>query len=271
MTRILSTVAVILLAIPLLAQEPPAPPAPPTAPPPLTKADLEPLSKMIRDTVLKQAPKTFEDNSAWNLSKPIPPKVRLPGLPRTMIRVGDHDEVAHGPWRRVKAWMADPEKDLTVEVTSLKPLPDGKYRLSITSTADLQVEGEFQQWLNGLMLVGITGRATTTAQTDVDADVKLTLDITKFPPEVTAEPKVVKLKVDLKKFELFKPQGGNAPPPAGGLNNDLKNLLQQAIRAKEPKLMEEANKAIADALKQGKGTFSAAKLYEAIPQPKKAP
>jgi hypothetical protein len=265
MTRFLSTLAAVLFAIPLLAQEPPAPPPP--------KLDLEPLSKLIRDTVLKQAPKSFEDKSAWNLSKPIPAKIRLPGLPRTLIRVGDHDELAHGSWRRVKGWMDDPEKDLSLKVTELRPLPDGKYRLSLMSTADLQVEGEFQQWLNGLMLVGIMGRATTTAQVDLDADVKLGLDIAKFPPEVTVEPKVVNLKIDLKKFELFKPQAGGPPQPqpGGGLNDDLKNLLQQAIRSQEPKMIEEANKAIGDALRQGKGTFSAAKLYEAIGKTKKTP
>jgi hypothetical protein len=263
MTRFLSTLATILLAIPLLAQEP--------APAPLAKQDLEPISKMIRESVLKQVPKSFEDNSGWNLSKPIPAKIRLPGLPRTLIRVGDHDEIAHGSWRRVKGWMADPDKDLSLHVTELKPLPDGKYRLSLTSTADLQVEGEFQQWLNGLMLVGITARATTTAQIDLDADVKLGLDLAKFPPEVTVEPKVVNLKIELKKFELFKPQANSPPQAGGGLNDDLKNLLQQAIRAKEPMLIDEANKAIAEALKQGKGTFSAAKLYEAIGKTKKTP
>ena len=262
MTRFLSTLGTVLVAIPLLAQEPAALPA---------KADLEPLSKLIRDAVLKQVPKSFEDNSGWNLSKPFPAKIRLPGLPRTVIRVGDHDEIAHGSWRRVKGWMADPEKDLSLHVTELKPLPDGKYRLSLTSTADLQVEGEFQQWLNGLMLVGITGRATTTAQVDLDADIKLSLDLAKFPPEVTVEPKVVKLSIDLKKFTLFNPQTANNPPRADGLNNDLKNLLQQAIRSQEPKLIEEANRAIADAIRQGKGTLSAAKLYEAIAKTKKAP
>ena len=167
--------------------------------------------------------------------------------------------------------MADPEKDLSLQVTEFRLQDDGKYWLGLTSTADLQVEGEFQQWLNGLMLVGITGRATATAQVDLDAEIKLKLDLAKFPPEVTVEPKVVKLQVDLKKFTLFNPQTANNPPRAEGLNNDLKNLLQQAIRSQEPKLIEEANRAIAEALRQGKGTFSAAALYEAIAKTKKAP
>ena len=74
MTRIVAPLALFLVAIPLLAQQPAPAPA---------KPDLEALSKMIRDTALKQAPKSFEDNSGWNLSKPFPAKIRLPGLPRT--------------------------------------------------------------------------------------------------------------------------------------------------------------------------------------------
>jgi hypothetical protein len=261
MTRFLAMLAV-LVAIPLLAQEPAAPPA---------KADLEPLSKLIRDAVLKQVPKSFEDNSGWNLSKPFPGKIRLPGLPRTVIRVGDHDELAHGSWRRIKGWMEDPSKDLSLQVTELRPTEGGKYRLGLTSTANLQIEGEFQQWLNGLLLVGVTARATATVQVDLDADVKLNLDVTKFPPEVTVEPKVTRIGIDVRKFELFKPQGANNPQRADGLNNDLKNLLQQALKTQEPKLTEEANRAIAEALRQGQGTFSAAKLYETIARTKKAP
>ena len=103
-------------------------------------------------------------------------------------------------------------------------------------------------------------------------EIKLTLDVAKFPPEVTVEPKVKKLTIELKKFRtLFNPQTANNPPRAEGLNNDLKNLLQQAIRTQEPKLIEEANRAIADALRQGKGTFSAVTLYEAIAKTKKTP
>ena len=257
MTRIVASLAFLVFAIPLLAQDPA----------PAAKPDLEPLSKMIRDAVLKQAPKSFEDTSGWGLSKPIPPKLRLPNLPRTVIKVGDHDQLAHGSWRRVKGWMAVPEKDLALQVTELRPLDDGKYKLSLTSTADLQIEGELQQWLNGLMVVGVTGRATATAQVDLDADVKLVLDITKFPPEVKVEPKVVRIAVDLKKFELFKEQQGQPPI---GINNDLKGLLQAALKAKEPQLVDEANRAIADALRQGKGTFSASKLYESIAKTKKS-
>jgi hypothetical protein len=262
MTRFLVAFVAVGLGMPLLAQEPAPPPA---------KRDLEPLSKLIRDAVLKQAPRSFEDNSGWNLSRPFPARIRLPNLPRTVLRVGDHDELAHGSWRRVKGWMADPNKDLSLHVTELRPTEGGKYRLGLTSTADLQVEGEFQQWLNGLMIVGVTGRATATAQVDLDADVKLSLDVTKFPPEVQIEPKVVRLAIDLKKFQLFNPQTANNPQRAEGLNNDLKNLLQQALKTQEPKLTEEANRAIVDALRQGQGTFSAAKLYEAIGGAKKTP
>jgi hypothetical protein len=254
MARIASLILVALVAS-LAAQE-----APKDAP----KQNLEPLSKIIRDIVVKEAPKSVEDLSGWGKTTPIPPKLRLPNLPRTTIKVGDHVELAHGSWHKIKATIVDPEKDLTVRVNELKPTEKSQYRIALTGTAALVIDGEFQQWLNGLLIVGITGQATALVQVDVDADVKLSLDASKFPPAVKVEPKVVRCDVDLKKFELFRPENARNPQRAEGLNNDLRNLLQQAIRTQEPKIIEEANRTIAEALQRGKGTFSASALYQAL-------
>ena len=164
--------------------------------------------------------------------------------------------------------MPDPQKDLSLQITELKPADDSKYLLSLTSTAALLIDGEAQQWLNGLMIFGANGQATALVQVDLDAEVKLSLNVGKFPPEVTVEPKVVRCQVELKKFELFRPENAKNPQRADGLNNELRNLLQGAIRNNEPKIVEGANRAIADALRQGKGTFSAAALYDALSKTK---
>ena len=61
MARCAAMVASLLVFLPLIAQEPSAP-----------RPDLEPLSRMVRDIVLKQAPKSVEDVSGWGKTAPIP-------------------------------------------------------------------------------------------------------------------------------------------------------------------------------------------------------
>lgn len=228
------------------------------------KPDLTELSKLIRSLVLKEAPKEFNAAPGWGQSTPFPPRLRLPNLPRTTIKVGDRFELAHGSWKKAKVWMDNPEKDFMLTVTELKPQEAAKYRLALTSTAPLLVDFEFQQWLNGLMLVGVNGRAKAKLKVDLDCDVGLTLDITKFPPEVNVEPKIAKTKIEVRELEVFNPGTAKRPELAQSLNGEIQNLVQGMVQDAEPKIQDEANKAITQALREGKGKISASKLYETI-------
>ncbi len=239
-----------------LAQGPSVPPV---------KVDYGEISKLIHGMAVKEAPTQVIDTSEWGKTIPVPERLRLPGLKRTFVKVGDHVEVPHGLWKKARIWLDDPARDIGVTVTEIKPLEGSTYRVSLVGTADLKGEREYQQWVNGLALIGVTARATAKVQVDIDADVKLSLNILKLPPEVTVEPKIVRNQFEIKEFELFKPGGiiGDVQQ-AQNLNGELRNILQGMIRAQEPKVLEEANKAIAEALRQGKGTFSASALYEKI-------
>jgi hypothetical protein len=231
---------------------------------PRKEPDYTELSKLIRSIVLKEAPKEFSAAPGWGQSTPFPPRLRLPNLPRTTIKVGDHLELAHGTWKKAKVWPENPERDFMLAVTELKPQGGSKYRLSLTSATPLLVDFEVQQWLNGLMLVGVNGRAKAKVKVDLDCDVALTLNALKFPPEVTVEPKIAKTKIEVQDFEVFNPATAARPERAQGLNNDIKSLVQGMVQDAEPKIQDEANRAIAQAIREGKGTFSASKLYSAL-------
>ena len=234
------------------------------------KTDYEELSRLIHGLVAKGAPKAFEEKSEWGKSTPFPEKLRLPNLPRTTIKVGDRIELAHGNWKRAKMWLEDPEKDLGVTVTSFKQLEGSKVRLTLIATANLQSEGEMQQWLNGLMLVALTARAGAKVQGDIECDVNLSLDVKKFPPELMIDPKITRCDLELKEFTLFKPTEARNPERAEGINGQLKNALQSMLKNSEPTIREAANKAIAQALREGKGSISAAALYNAMNAKKKS-
>jgi hypothetical protein len=231
---------------------------------PQTKPDYTELSKLIRARVLKEAPKEFSASVGWGQSTPFPPKLRLPNVPRVTMKVGDHLELAHGPWKKAKVWMDNRDRDFTLAVTDLKPSDSSQYRLSLTSAAPLNIDYEFQRWVNGLMLLGINGRAKAKIKVDLDCDVGLTLNVSKFPPEVTVEPKIAKTKIEIQEFQVFNPGPANQPNLAQNINEEVRGFLQGIVRDAEPQIQEEANKAIAQALRDGKGTISASKLYDSI-------
>jgi hypothetical protein len=236
-----------------VAQEPTSPPA---------KADYSELSRLIRDAVLKSAPKEFSAAPAWGLSRPFPAKLRLPNLQRTTIKKGDTVELAHGSWKRGKAWMDDPQRDFELAVANLTAIEPAKYRVSITSAAPLNVDYEFQQWLNGLMILAVNGRAKTRVKVDLECDVALSLDASKFPPDVTVSPKIADMKVEIQDLKVLNPGDLPRQETVQNINEQLRGFVQSMVRAAEPRIQEQANAAIADAIRQGKGRFSAAKLLE---------
>src|SRR5262249_32900648 len=145
----------------------------------------------------------YEDESGWGQTIPIQPGERLP-LPklRTIIKKGDKLEAPHGLWRKVKAWMTDPAKDLQIQVRDLKALDGSTYRVTLEAEADLRTWTGAQHGQKGLALIGFIAEADAKVNLYLECDVALSLDGKKFPPAFKVEPKVSTLKIDLKDMTL---------------------------------------------------------------------
>ena len=95
------------------------------------------------------------------------------------------------------------------------------------------------------------------------AEVAVTINAGKFPPEVTVQPKVLQSRVELKRFELNRLGPvllGNKE--AHDLGDELKGSLQELLKQYEPQVTEKANEAIAQGLKDGKAKLSAETLLK---------
>src|SRR5262245_46294329 len=163
------------------------------------KPDYADLSKRIHQAVIPSVPKEWEDYTDWGTTIPIPDKIRLTGL-RTRVKVGDREELPHGGWKRTKLWFDDPPKNIQLEVRDLRKQESGSYRLLLDATVALHGERQRKQWSRGLLLFDITARADAVVTVGLDFDVKAKLNITKFPPELEVEPKVLESRLLLKQF-----------------------------------------------------------------------
>jgi hypothetical protein len=219
------------------------------------KADYSALSKMIQDAAVANLPRQYEEKSPWGMSVPIDPFMRLQGL-RMRMNVNGRDEWPHGVWKRLKLWMVDPARDLSVEVRDLRKLENGKHRLTLTATVSGRVEHERQRWRNGIQLFQLIVHADGVVAATFDCDVAVAFDASTIPPAVSIEPKVVDCRLELKDFQLHRvgPVIGDGVRDIG---HDLRDLVAELVRSYEPKAQELANAAIAKALKDGKGKVSA--------------
>jgi hypothetical protein len=233
---------------------------------PKTNADKEKfaeLSKLIQKIALKQVPNYIQDNTGWGQTVPIPAKLRFPNL-RTTVKVKDRLELPHGVWRKVKVSLNEPAKDLTVRVRDFKV--DGKIiHISLDAEVTAQTEIEAEHWQLGLLLWGFKGKAGPTIGVSVDCDVAIAPG--KSLLEVKVEPKVTSLKVDLKDLNLREITTARLGKVAEGdnakaLGNYYKQTLQDAIDYFKPTLEEVANQAIAQSLKEGRGTISLTELMK---------
>jgi hypothetical protein len=234
---------------------------------PMPKEEYAAFSKIIHKVVVKQLPKEFEDASGWGQMMEVPANLPLAGL-RRLVKVGDHLEAPHGTWRRFKGKIEEPDKNLKIVVKEFKKLDEKTYRVVVDVDATILCRGEVQHWQKGLMLIGAEAAADANVTAAIVCDVAESLNVKKFPPELNIDPKVTELGLELVDVKvrggpILKGEGGKA------MANDIKDMLRAAVKASEPLVKAEANRAIAESLREGKGTISAGAILEALPKAKK--
>src|SRR5262249_47412059 len=112
------------------------------------------LGQLIQKMVAADFPKVYEQDTNWGKTIPMPDKLSLPRL-RTRIKVGNRDELPHGMWNKIKAWVEDPNRDLTVGVRNFESGKQGSYRLTLEIDARMGGEMELQRWQKGLLLLNV--------------------------------------------------------------------------------------------------------------------
>ncbi|MCI0378359.1 MAG: hypothetical protein L0215_12190 [Gemmataceae bacterium] len=236
-------------------------------PRPAENRDYSEFAKIIHAMVVKEIPKEYEDLSGWGLTIPFPDKVVFGGLKRVAVKVGDRVEVPHGLWKRFKVYMADPAKDLDIEVQHFSKVDDKTYRVEVEADALVVGEGRLAQWINGLEIIGLSAKGEALINIYVTCDVGVAIKFKGLLPDVIIEPKIAELKITLEDFKLHNVGPVQPGPRIQELGNDLRGAFNSLLKTMEPEIRQQANQAIATALKEGKGKLSASQLLK-IPLPK---
>ncbi|MCS7045740.1 MAG: hypothetical protein NZO58_05245 [Gemmataceae bacterium] len=218
------------------------------------------FSKLVHGFVISRTPKQLEHRDGWGETIPLGnQRLPLPNL-RTYLKDGDRVVLPHGAWKRLKLQLDDPARDIKIAVKDFKPIDAKTYRLVLDADVQLRADGEWQQWQKGLLLIGVGVETDAHVRLEVGCDVGVELNLKKIPPEVQVTPKVTDLSLDLVDI-----RGRNGPIIGDEkLRNDVKNLLRSGVKIAEPQVKELVQQAVAQSLKDGKGTLSAAELLKVL-------
>jgi hypothetical protein len=232
------------------------------------KMDYAALERLIHKMIAAQFPKDFEQGVNWGKTIPVPEKLRLPRL-RTRVMVDGREELPHGLWRKVRAKMDDPAKNVVIRVRDLQPKGQGLYRLSLDVDAALRGEIEVVHWQKGLKLVNVIAQGDAVVGMAVECDVKVRLDPKQAPGKVKLEPTVTDVQLRLKDFALqevaLRRLGpvlqGEQAQAAGEL---LKGVVEMMLQGLAPNMKERFNEGIGRSLADGNGTVPTAELLKAL-------
>jgi hypothetical protein len=230
------------------------------------KQDYAEFSRLLHSIAVKQLPKQFEDNSGWGQMTEVPANIKYAAL-RKIVKVGDHLEAPHGAWYRFKGKIEDPAKNLKIAVKEFKKLDAKTYRMAVYVDATIMAQAEWQQWQKGILLAGMDATADVNVTAMMVCDLGVSVNSKKLPPELNIDPKVTELELDVVEFKirdglLLKGERARV------LSDDLKDVMRSVVKTAEPIVKEAANFAIAEGLREGKGTISAGAIMKALPKTK---
>jgi hypothetical protein len=216
--------------------------------PPATPAERDSLAQVLHGLLVANAPREVEDRDDWGKTVPPEPGLGLMSL-RTKVAVDDKVELPHGSWSRSKVTLADPAKDVQVEVLDLRPADGGKQRLELRVVVRGGWEHERKLWAKGLPLGGVTATGTALVQIDLGAEFTTAVDVTQFPPRLKVSAAVRQTKVELREFAVTKfTNSERVGEVAKRFGDELRPLLQLLVTRKEKDLTQALNDALAKAL-----------------------
>lgn len=152
--------------------------------------------------------------------------------------------VNHGTWSVYNATLRNPMQDVTFDLHSIKKNADGKIKVDLSATADLQLFGRMSKWVKGVQLVSISADATAKVCLRIQMTLATKMDFSNLPPDLLLDPTVDDAQLKINQFKVLRisKAGGEL---AQQVTKSVHGILQEKIREQEKKLVAKMNQSIA--------------------------
>ncbi len=201
------------------------------------------LGKVLRGIVLAHLPNEYENKKDWGGTKQVWDGVRisLDGLRiKTKRRRKDAN---HGTWKRYRAWLIDPDRNLKVLIANIRESDEGRAAFDLTVHAQLGAFGRLSEWRRDVQLYSIGVDAEARVVLRLSCEAGFDFDFSNLPPDLLIEPVVTDAHLSLQEFRLLRVSNLSGPL-IRELGKSLRGVLQEEIDKRRVKLVAKLNRQI---------------------------
>lgn len=207
------------------------------------------LSPILEESVRRSIPTHFRDESDWGTTKKFTQRLKIRGNWKDPRLERVRKEKNHGDWIRYLGDIHDPRQDVQIWVENLHLAPT-QVRCQIFARVKFTGEAEFQQWLRGARLLGVSVVADAIVQLRLDVEMVVRWNAAGIASSAELAPRVVSGALDLQHFYVHR-IGKAHGQVAEKLGDELEGTLRRKLAAQHEKMVREANKQVAKELERG--------------------
>jgi len=197
--------------------------------------------RLLRTLVLENLPDEYENTKQWGGTKRVWDglHVSLDGFRvKTKRRWKD---AKHGTWKRYRSWLIDPDQEFEIQIENMVATPEGKTAFDVVIDARLGAWGRLSEYVRDVQLLSISAEADARVRMRARCEMSLQLDLSKFPPDVLLEIRVVSARLTLIDFHLIRISDLDRPL-VREFGEELHDVLQDEIADRQAKLVDRINR-----------------------------
>ncbi|QDU59755.1 hypothetical protein Pan216_05870 [Planctomycetes bacterium Pan216] len=213
-------------------------------------------SRIIQRIVLASIPRVHDERPNWGNTVHIFDGFdwKRDGF-RIKVSKRKKKEVNHGLWKHYRVTLVDPEKHLHVVVKNTRQLAEDRFAFQVFLSCKLDGYAEFRHWNNGIKLFSVDTEGDADVEMTLDCEVTLKMTGEWYLPSIEVSPKITRSQLTLRNFTLRR-FGHGKGPIVREIGNSLEGAIQRMMDEQEPRIVDLANKELAEFEEEGKLKFS---------------
>ena len=152
-------------------------------------------------------------------------------------------EANHGTWKRYNAWLIDPDQQFDLRIENIREAEKGRIAFEIAIDAKLGLFARLSEWQHGVQLISVSTDAEAVVQLRMTCEASMKLDFEQFVPDLVVEPEITAADLTLMHFDLQRVSNLQGPG-VEQLGRSLRDVLQDEINHRRPRLVAQANRQI---------------------------
>ena len=198
---------------------------------------------LLRQLALAAIPETYENTKHWGGTRRIWDGVHLSLDGLRLKTKRKWRDANHGTWKRYQAWLIDPEEQFDLRIENIRPAEQGRIAFEIAIDAKLGLFARLSEWQHGVQLISLSTDAEAVVRMRMTCEASMKLDFEQFIPDLVIEPEITSADLTLVSFDLQRVSNLHGPG-VEQLGRSLRDVLQDEINDRRPKLVAQANRQI---------------------------